>query len=40
MAQSGVQMDAKFYGTIVDKLAKRGYWKEAKIIFTEIQTAG
>ena len=40
MIQSGVQMDAKFYGTIIDKLAKRGYWKEAKMIFAEIQHAG
>ena len=40
MTQHGVQMDVKFYTTIIDKLAKRGYWKEAKMIFSEIQTAG
>jgi pentatricopeptide repeat protein len=41
MIQNGVHMDAKFYGTILDRLAKRGYWKEAKVIFEEIRrTAG
>jgi len=40
MTQNGVPMDTKFHGTIIDKLAKRGYWKEAKSIFSEIQNAG
>lgn len=40
MISCGVTMDSKFYGVICDKLGRRGYWKEAQMVFTEIHNAG
>lgn len=40
MKDAGLTLDTQLYTTLMDKLAKQGYWKEAQQIFVDMKAAG